>query len=998
MAADLRWVNVSKASPCTICGKSDWCRFTSGGEITDCMRDCGVGSVQKVDKIGQVFFRHFASSNTGKDGDHGGHVRADVDVEAPLRNHKKRGEPDLLHAVYTALLDTLVLYDRHVEHLTQDRKFTPAHLQRLGYRSFPSTRFEQQNVVDVLLSKFTEEQLTSVPGFDKPRREPIELAGGGTVDPTEIRICGCDGILLPQRDADGKILALVLRRDIPDPKPDDIHTKTLSRYLPFTSYDDSGAAASVGVHVSLHDPTTRKTIRVIEGIIKADTATEKTGILTVGIPSGSRWRTGIKLAEDLGADEIIITPDGDTQTNKGICMTLVHACHDLAARGGAFRLEAWDPGHGKGLDDVLNAKHGDKVKMHEGTGAWKLLKHWLASCGADRDLRVESRIVLDDIVNNVKSDPTYVFRPNMAEALAVLDPATVEAQRIFGPIKKALKHSGSSWGDLEKRIEKARSKLAKAETNAKLNEQVKAGKTVFTRGDEAELSLALLDDLTPISGGWKSNHELAAFDGGKLHIYNVDTGVYEPIEDAKLIKRVADYAGSSIAGESILRVSNNSARGSVKLAQARQSKPGFFNDAPMGVAFKNGFLAVDPLAKKVALVSHSPKNRVRHTYNFNFEHGRVPKKFLKALDRWFQNKAEKADFIACIQEYVGASIVGMASTFQKVIILKGKGNDGKSTLARIIIAAMPEGSVTSIAPQAFDREFSRAELASSLLNVVSELPEGDLLDSGPAKAVIVGDPIEARHPYGAPFTLRCRAGQLWICNTLFRTKDVTDAFKRRFILLEFDNPIGTVEGEVPNEHLADEIIAEEIPAIVSWAIEGLMRRMKSSKYTTPAASDAAVAEWIGECDTVGQFIAARLVELSADDKPDAKKWTKGSDIYPEYKQWCKDEGHQAMSSTKFFTKLRTSLKMGKKEGHKNDGNYYPVTLRAAADLQARIRQAMREDAELDAFMKSLDLSTPVPNPTIGDVDIDEDDSDEAARRIAYRSVYGREEEDDVALN
>ena len=40
---------------------------------------------------------------------------------------------------------------------------------------------------------------------------------------------------------------------------------------------------------------------------------------------------------------------------------------------------------------------------------------------------------------------------------------------------------------------------------------------------------------------------------------------------------------------------------------------------------------------------------------------------------------------------------------------------------------------------------------------------------------------------------------------------MTDAFKRRFILLEFDNPIGTVEGEVPNEHLADEIIAEEIP-------------------------------------------------------------------------------------------------------------------------------------------------------------------------------------------
>ena len=996
--SDLRWANVSKASPCSVCGKADWCRFTAGGEIIDCMRECGSGGVQKVDKIGQVFFRHFAR-RTGEDGGDGCHFRAEVDVEALTRNHKKRGEPELLHAVYTALLDELDLYDHHVEHLTQGRKFTVEQLQQLGYRSFPSSRLEQQQVVQALLKTFTEDQLTSVPGFDKPKREPIELRGGGLLDPTEVRICGCDGYLLPQRDRDGAIQALVIRRDLPEAKSDDAKDKKVSRYLPFTGYDESGAAAAVGVHVPLHDPQHRKVVRVIEGIIKADTATDKTGVLTIGIPSGSRWRIGTKLAEELGAEAIVITPDADTSTEKGkaICLTLVQASHELAARGGTFTLESWEAKHGKGLDDVLNAGHGAKVKVHEGADAWKTLKQWLDSCGADRDLRVEARVVLDHIVDHMRDDPTYCFKPNVPEALALLDPSTVEAQRILGPIKKALKNSGASWPDLEQRINKARRKVAKADTNAKLNEQVKSGKKVFTRGDEAELSLALLDDITPVGGGWKSNHDLAVFDSGRLHLYNIDTGVYEPIEDAKLIKRVADYAGSSIAGEALLRVSNSSAKGAVKLAQARRSQPGFFNDAPTGVAFKNGFLAVDVLAKKVTLVPHSPNNRVRHTYNFDFEHGRVPKKFLKALDRWFVNKAEKAEFIACIQEYVGASMVGLASTFQKVVILKGKGNDGKSTLARIIIAAMPAGSVTSIAPQAFDREYSRAKLAPSFLNVVSELPEGDLLDSGPSKAVTVGDPIEARNPYGEPFTVCCRAGHIWICNTLFRTRDTTLAFARRFILLEFDAPIGTVEGEVPNEHLADEIIADEIPAIVSWAVEGLVRRVKASKYTIPAASDAAVAEWIGECDTVGLFMAARLIELDANDKTAPKKWTKGSDIYPEYKQWCKDEGHQPKSSTKFFTQLRSNLKMDRRDGHRKDGNYYPVNVRPAADAQAMVRDSIKEQAEFDAYFKTIDIPLPVPNPKNGGIALD-DDSDDAVRRLAHRSVYGRDEDEDVTLN
>jgi P4 family phage/plasmid primase-like protien len=997
MASDLKWVNASKQSPCTVCGKTDWCRFTSGGEIIDCMRDCGTGGVQKLDKIGQVFFRHFMNTGiTGKGGgghgDAGSHAGADVDIEAPLRNHKERREPELLHAVYTALLDELVLYDHHVEHMADKRKLTRAQLQRLGYRSFPSGRLDQQRVVDKLLTTFTAEQLTSVPGFDRPKRDPVLLDDGGTLDVTEVRICGCDGYLLAQRDDHGRIRALVLRRDLPEPKPGGDLTKKPSRYLPFTAYDDTGAAAAVGVHVPLHAPEQRKTVRVIEGIVKADTATDKTGMLTVGIPSGGRWKTGIKLAEQLGAEMIVITPDADTQTNKGICMTLVHACHELAARGGSFQLETWDAQLGKGLDDVLNHGHADKVQVHEGAAVWKTLKGWLATCGAPADLHAEARILLDGITDKMHADSTYCFKPNIAEALAVLDPATVEAQRILIPIKAALR--GTAWRDLDHRMKKFKAKKAKADTTKHMNDMITAGKKVFVRGDEAELALALLDDLTPVGGGWKSNHDISVFDGGRLHIYNADTGIYDAIEDSKLISHVAAFAGSPVAGRGSLRVSNSSAKGSVKLAQANRAKPNFFNTAPLGIAFKNGFLVVDPIGRTVKLVPNHPRHRVRNRYEFDYTPGATPKRFMQTMQRWFQNKPEQQMYIDCAQEFIGACIAGMAPTFGKILLLTGQGNDGKSTFVKIVIGIMPKGSVSNVAPQSFDREYNRAELEAKLLNAVFDLPENDLLDSGPLKAITVGDPIEARRPHGCVFTLQSRAGQLYNCNTLFRTRDTSKAFRRRWIIFEFDNPIGDNAGEVPNESLAEEILAEEQAAIVSWAIDGLIRRLAAGKYTIPSASDTTVSQWLGENDTIQQFVTTRLAVIAPEERTNKKHGMKGEDIYPEYKTWCRDDGYQPLSSARFLKKLRAHLKLTDKDVHTNDGNYYPVQLRAAADQHAKIREAIKEDAELDRYMKSLDISLPPPNAANGGMVLDDDLDDDAARRRAYRSVYGHDRDDE----
>jgi len=90
-----------------------------------------------------------------------------------------------------------------------------------------------------------------------------------------------------------------------------------------------------------------------------------------------------------------------------------------------------------------------------------------------------------------------------------------------------------------------------------------------------------------------------------------------------------------------------------------------------------------------------------------------------------------------------------------------------------------------------------------------------------------------------------------------------------------------------------------------------------------------------ECDTVRQYVDACLVPLTPSQKADTKiAWQKGDTTYADYKAWVRDNGHgQPLTSIRFLKRLRAHLCMAKGEGHKNDGNYYPVRMREFAQMR-----------------------------------------------------------------
>ncbi len=225
--------------------------------------------------------------------------------------------------------------------------------------------------------------------------------------------------------------------------------------------------------------------------------------------------------------------------------------------------------------------------------------------------------------------------------------------------------------------------------------------------------------------------------------------------------------------------------------------------------------------------------------------------WLKFLGQCFDGDKDAEAKIKYIQEFVGIAMLGQGPKYQLATVLLGKGSNGKGVLCQVVQASMPPGSVCAIPPQDFGQEYRRARIAGKLLNVVSELPEREILDCESIKAMISGDLLTGREIRQAPFDFCPMAAHLFACNRLPNSADHTPGFWRRFAVITFNR---VFEGEAKNPDLAEEIMAAELPAIVSWFLAGAQRVLNERRYTIPDSAVEAVANWKKDADVVQRFV------------------------------------------------------------------------------------------------------------------------------------------------
>lgn len=290
---------------------------------------------------------------------------------------------------------------------------------------------------------------------------------------------------------------------------------------------------------------------------------------------------------------------------------------------------------------------------------------------------------------------------------------------------------------------------------------------------------------------------------------------------------------------------------------------------PLELSLANGVLNIE--ARE--LREHRRDQWQRSTLDFPYDPAAQCPRW-EAFVRWAAPQEGLADFL---QEWMGYCLL-TENPWQRMLWLFGPSGTGKSTFIKVLTRLLGE-SVTAVSTEKFS-EYSVAQLAGKRVATASELSPRTLKTST-LKALIAGDLVQARHPYGRPFDVQFRGKLVWSSNGL-PPLDQAEGMRRRINVVEFKQLPAVVD-----EQLEYELYAE-MPGVLNWALEGVSRLLSlrgssSGQWALPPSVQAFVNEYMEAADPLQQFFQEEVV-LEEDVEFAA------IEVYQRYVEWAKDRG------------------------------------------------------------------------------------------------------------
>lgn len=387
---------------------------------------------------------------------------------------------------------------------------------------------------------------------------------------------------------------------------------------------------------------------------------------------------------------------------------------------------------------------------------------------------------------------------------------------------------------------------------------------------------------------------------GSVYTCNPETNVWEPSD----VDRYAVVVAKLFDGAEGCTRRNDY----VSIARQMQShithgNEHFFEPEPVGMApigmacgEKFYFIDEDGTIKRDQL---GPEHRQIAQFPF------APKVMPTPLFDGFLADALKGDSDAgqrgLLQEIIGAAMLGFFYRHEKVVLLKGPGRSGKGTMLKIIEAIFPKELVSSVPPVKWTNEYYLADIAAKRLNIVGEIEEEGAIDGAILKSVSGRDLLTARRPAQMPFKFRSGATHIFNGNYFPPTRDQSDAFFSRWVLVEFRNSRIGKPGAI-DTNLAGKIIDRELPGVMAWALQGAKRLLERNELKLTPEHELLMSQWRGRSNSVVEFLQDRD-DVRLGDGSNFK--TKRSEFYLAYSMWCRESGRKAMSKGKVLELIET---------------------------------------------------------------------------------------------
>ena len=322
------------------------------------------------------------------------------------------------------------------------------------------------------------------------------------------------------------------------------------------------------------------------------------------------------------------------------------------------------------------------------------------------------------------------------------------------------------------------------------------------------------------------------------------------------------------------------------------------------INFPNGTLEISQ-AGDLIFREHRRADFLKYELPYNYDPAAADcPRFTAFLNRVQPDKTAQA----VLAEFV-ANALAPELNQQKVLVLNGPGSNGKSVFCDIITAVLGRENVSSYTMESLTKTDSRscAQLENKLLNYSGE--NSLKMNSEAFKTLASGEPIPVRQLYGEEYIMVNYAKLMFNCNLLPRDIENSEGFFRRFLIIPFSVKIDESERD---PELASKIIAQELPAVFNWVLEGLRRLLKQKKYTDCPAARQALEAYRKESNSVLMFIDEQGLQPGTDEQTDRMPLKR---LYELYADFCRGSGYYAMTKTNFNRQMQAQGFTGGRDSH-----------------------------------------------------------------------------------
>lgn len=257
---------------------------------------------------------------------------------------------------------------------------------------------------------------------------------------------------------------------------------------------------------------------------------------------------------------------------------------------------------------------------------------------------------------------------------------------------------------------------------------------------------------------------------------------------------------------------------------------------------------------------------------------------------------------------LAAEIFGLCllptSRYQRAVMLVGGGANGKSVFLSLVKRLVGEDNCSSVTLHALSEDrFSKAQLFGKLVNVSGDLDSRAIERSDAFKMLTGGDLVTADHKFGQPFQFVNYATLVFSANEWPVSYDQSHAYFRRWLAIPFEQRFRDSGPLKDGERRADPLLTErvttpeELRGLLVVAVMGARRLRERGAFTVPDSTLRAVEDYRSWADTVIAW-AHELVSFE-----EGRRISR-SHVYDSYQEWCRANGRGAVSSKKFWPRLR----------------------------------------------------------------------------------------------